>query len=49
MKKKQVIKGKKPRAKPRTKPMPSKVHKNKRDRIKHKKRWQDEGRNIFLP
>lgn len=50
MKKKVVIKGKKPRVKPRSKPMPSKPHKSKKDRVKHKKKdWDLDGRNIFLP
>jgi hypothetical protein len=44
-----VIKGKKPRYKPRSKPKPSKVHKTKKGRIKHKRPWDfEDGRNVFL-
>jgi hypothetical protein len=40
--KKQVIKGKVPRYKPRAEPKPSKVHKDKRRRQKHKKKTLSE-------
>jgi hypothetical protein len=36
--KKQVIKGKVPRHKPRAEPKPSRIHKDKRRRHKHKKK-----------
>lgn len=50
MKKKESIKGKVPRVKPRSKPMPSKTHKSKRNRVKHKKNPLDEttGYNVFM-
>lgn len=47
--KKQTIKGKVPRVKPRAKPMPSKTHKSKRDRVKHKKKIDElSGYNVFI-
>ena len=46
--KKQVIKGKKPRVNPRSQPMPSKKHKDKKRKQVKIERLKDEGINPFL-
>lgn len=49
-KKKETIKGKLPRVKPRATPMPTQPHKSKKQRIKHKKKSIDEltEYNVFI-